>query len=468
MERLSPEDDYYIRLGGNETPIQIGALQIFRRPPTGRFLDLVRRRFAERLPATPFPRVLRFAPFDFDLPVWLRVASCELEHHVRPVAQPAPFENADLHRLVERLYLEPLDPRRPPFVVHVVDEVVGERSAVFLKVHHSMCDGIGFQNAMRLLLDPPPASSGAPMSPKNERAPFAPLWLLRSALRMRAEAKAEAAPSAERDAARAAYDAYRKSSTRKPVPTPKLKWPSAVSGARVYTTVNLSFSSLAEAGRALGGTLNDAYLTVVGGAVRRYLLEHDALPETTLVARVPRSRRKPEHGPFGNHLMVIYPVLGTDLADPVARFAAIRESMQQEVRRSRLREPLQSDRTTPFGPRKMGAAFAKTRASGEGVMQGNVTVSNVPGPEETLSLGECELLASYPTPILSNGLIFNVTMRRYRDTLDVGIMGDPRKTPDVGRFGEQLEESFSEVVAAAERVSPSPGASRRPLSNGQR
>ncbi len=450
MERLSPEDDYYIRLGGNETPIQIGALQIFRRPASGRFLDVVRRRFAERLPATPLPRVLRFAPFDFDLPVWLGVASCDLEHHVRPVQQGAPFDEGDLHRLVERLYLEPLDPGRPPFVVHVVDDVVGTRSAVFLKVHHSMFDGIGFQNAMRLLLDPAPSpATAAAIRTTDERAPFAPLWLLRSALRMRTEATAEAAPSPERDAAQAAYDAFRKSSSRKPVPTPKLKWPSAVSGARVYTTRSLSFSALAEAGRALGGTLNDAYLTVVGGAVRRYLLQHDAMPASPLVARVPRSRRKPEHGPFGNHLMVIYPTLATDVADPVSRFAAIRESMQHEVRRSRLREPLQSERTTPFGPRKMGAAFAKTRAGGDSVMQGNVTVSNVPGPEETLSLGECELLASYPTPILSNGLIFNVTMRRYCDKLDVGIMGDPRKTPDVERFATLLEESLAELGAAA-------------------
>ncbi|MGH7802971.1 MAG: wax ester/triacylglycerol synthase domain-containing protein, partial [Candidatus Binatia bacterium] len=158
MERLSSEDDYYIRLGGNDTPIQIGALQIFRRPKNGRFLDLVRARFAERLHATPLPRVLRFAPFDFDLPVWLHVADCDLENHVRKVEQAGSFTEADLHRLVERLYLEPLDPERPPFVVHVVDEVDGDRSAIFLKVHHSMFDGIGFQNAMRLLLDPPPES----------------------------------------------------------------------------------------------------------------------------------------------------------------------------------------------------------------------------------------------------------------------------------------------------------------------
>ena len=448
MERLSPEDDYYIRLGGNETPIQIGALQVFRRPRSGRFLDVVRAQLETRLPHTPLPRVLRFAPFDFDLPIWLRVASCDLEHHVRPVEQSAPFEDADLHRMVERLYLEPLDPERPPFVVHVVDEVSDGRSALFLKVHHSRFDGIGFQNAMRLLLDPAPSLPKAEET-RSERRPFAPLWLLRSALRMRAEATAERRPSPEREAAKQAYDAFRKSAPAKPLATPKLRWPAAVSGERAYVTLSLPFAALAEAGKALGGTLNDAYLTVVGGAVRQYLIEHDALPETTLVARVPRSRRKPEHGPFGNHLMVIYPTLGTDIADPAARFAAIRDSMRQEVRRSRLREPLQSERTTPFGPRKMGAAFAKTRASGAGVMQGNVTISNVPGPEEILSLGECTLLASYPTPILSNGLIFNVTMRRYHDKFDVGVMADPRKTPDVARMVTLLGESLAALSATS-------------------
>jgi hypothetical protein len=110
---------------------------------------------------------------------------------------------------------------------------------------------------------------------------------------------------------------------------------------------------------------------------------------------------------------------------------------------------LQSERTTPFGPRKMGAAFAKKRAGGEGVMQGNVTVSNVPGPEQPLGLGDCTLLASYPTPILSTGLLFNVTMRRYCDRVDVGIMGDPRKTPDVDRLAALLGESLALLSAAA-------------------
>jgi len=447
MERLSAEDDYYIRLGGNETPIQIGALQIFRRPSTSRFIDVVRERFAARLAATPLPRVLCFAPFDFDLPVWLRTAECDLDHHIRSVVQDAPFDEAALHRLVESRYLEPLDPSRPPFVVHVVDDVVGGRSALFLKVHHSMFDGIGFQNAMRLLLDPPPPELASPAS-RSERRPSALAWLVRSALRMRAEAQAELLPSPARDRAKAAYDAFRKTA-KKPIATPKLRWPSAVSAARSYATVTLPFESFAAAGKALGGTLNDAFLTVVGGAVRRYLIEHDALPVSTLVARVPRSRRKPEHGPFGNHLMVIYPALGTDVGDPAERFAVIRESMRGEVERSRLREPLQSERSKPFGPRKMGAAFAKTRAAGEGVMQGNVTVSNVPGPAESLGIGECTLLASYPTPILSNGLIFNVTMRRYRDQFDVGIMADPQKTLDAARMTGFLRDSLEELAVAA-------------------
>ena len=70
-------------------------------------------------------------------------------------------------------------------------------------------------------------------------------------------------------------------------------------------------------------------LATCSGALRRYLLSLDALPEAPLIAMVPVALRVTRPAPRvgGNAVGAVMCNLGTHLADPADRLATVRDSM---------------------------------------------------------------------------------------------------------------------------------------------
>ena len=77
------------------------------------------------------------------------VADVDLDLHVRHSALPAPGGQRELGVLVSRLHGHQLDLHRPLWEVHVIEGLEGNRFAIYLKIHHSLVDGV---SGMRLLL----------------------------------------------------------------------------------------------------------------------------------------------------------------------------------------------------------------------------------------------------------------------------------------------------------------------------
>ena len=72
---------------------------------------------------------------------------------------------------------------------------------------------------------------------------------------------------------------------------------------RWFATVDLPLPEMKRIKDTLGGTLNDVYVALCSGAIRRYLAARDELPDQPLVASVPVSIRKPEERlDYGNRL----------------------------------------------------------------------------------------------------------------------------------------------------------------------
>jgi diacylglycerol O-acyltransferase / wax synthase len=455
MRRLRPDDDYFIRLETDQTPHHIGSLQLYDlagRSPYD-FFAAVRNHFEKRLPATPLLCRHRSAPFRYDADVWMDVAACDLDEHIERIEPDHPLSRSELHAFVDERVVHRLDLSKPPFKVLVIDRVEDGRAAVFMMVHHSVADGIGFQNIMASILDDTPTPTYAsPTSTRDERPPSALLWLALSALRFRREAREEAARASERDEARAVFRAFRKDPTKARAATPELAMAKQTSGRRRYTSMSLPFERIRLVGKALGGTVNDAFLTIATGALRRCLGDSGESLDAPLVAVAARSYRKPEHGDFGNRIITLNPALPVHLENPVDRFRAIQASMAIELERAALTEPLISEFDKPFGARDRYRQYAARTAGGSSVMQGNVTLSTVPGPAGSVYLAGFELLANYPAPILGSGRFLNITLRRYRDQLDLGIMTDPEQLADPERLRTQLLEALEELEGAGSVV----------------
>ena len=341
MQRLRPDDHFLILLEGDETPMHIGSLIVLEVPDADRAAAAVRLRahLVERLAVTPLLRELRRAPLSFDSDVWVRAGDVDFDRHVVVHRPDAPIDDADLRAFVSQHVMIRLDLRRRPFLIHVLDGV-GDRGgrgrvAMYVKVHHSVTDGVGFQTVLGLLSDDPidPAMVPAPLRSEQE-LPTRHEWLAESVLRFRAEREDEPERRAVR---RATVEALRDPALQRPA-TPSLSLSGPTSTRRAYTAIILPFGEMKSVARALDATVNDLFLALAGSAMRAYLIEIGDLPDLPLTTNSARSYRRPEHGPFGNRIVAIHPHLATHLADPIERLRAIQAAMSLEWRRTPLDE----------------------------------------------------------------------------------------------------------------------------------
>lgn len=443
VRRLRPDDHFMILSETDASPMHVGALILLEVPAAeqAKVAARLRTQLAERLPATPLLARLVQAPDGYDSDVWADVATADLAAHVVAETTPTPDEAA-LHAAIARLNLVRLDLSRPPFMVHVFAGLPGDRVAVYVKVHHALADGIGFQEVLRLLSDEAPA---VPPRPADAALPGAAEWHALAEARFAAEEPARAAQSAARKAALAALEAFRGERAE----TPELKLSGPTSATRSYTTISVPLAPFKAAAHALGATVNDLFLACAGSALRAYLLAIDDLPDTPLVVNSARSYRRAEHGAFGNRIVALHPHLATHLADPLERLRAIQAGMAAELRRTGHDEALLDALEKPFGARDRRAMFAERTAGGRRVLPGNLTLSNVPGPGGQRSYAGWRQLHNYPVPIIGSGRFLNITSRRIGDNLDMGVIADPAKIANVGAVAQRFRDAVKDYAALA-------------------
>lgn len=427
VRRMRPDDHFMILSETDASPMHVGALLMLDVASAERagLAAAFRRQLAARLPATPLLARMVGAPGGYDSNVWAEIAAADLDHHV--IEEDA----ADLHAAVARLNTRRLDLSRPPFAAHVFPGA----AAIYFKMHHSIADGIGFQEVLRLLSD-----EAEPLPPRKRDAELPPsdAWRAMAERRFAAEEHARAVQSAARKRALAALETFRGERAE----TPKLKLTGPTSAHRAYATTSLALERFKAAAQRLDATVNDLFLACAAQALREYLLARDDLPETPVVVNSARSYRRPEHGAFGNRIVALHPHLATHLADPVERLRAIQTAMAAELRRTSYDEALLDALEKPYGARDRRAAFAERLAAGGRVLPGNVTLSNVPGPPGERKYMGYRQLHNYPVPIIGSGRFLNVTSRRSGDNLDMGVIVDAEKMPDAEPIARGVAAAF--------------------------
>jgi WS/DGAT/MGAT family acyltransferase len=130
-----------------------------------------------------------------------------------------------------------------------------------------------------------------------------------------------------------AGEAMRSQATALPLQAPRSMFNVGITGSRRFAAESWPMDRLRRVGKAADATLNDVVLAMCSGALRAYLLEQDALPESPLIAMTPVSLRdessEEESGSPSNAVGTILCNLATDLEHPGARLIAVRASMQQ-------------------------------------------------------------------------------------------------------------------------------------------
>jgi WS/DGAT/MGAT family acyltransferase len=228
-----------------------------------------------------------------------------------------------------------------------------------------------------------------------------------------------------------------------PLTGPMTRFNKPITPNRAYVDVTISLQTLRDAKDALGGTLNDVYLTLCGGAVRRYLEDHGELPGPSLIATSPVSLRTDEEsGAYGNRISYWYVTLGTDEADPVTRLEAVMRSTQAA------RQWASSDRSLFSDWQDYYVLFRlltrRLLALTERIMRRpafNAIVSNVRGPARLTFQGAPVVAVRSMGPIVPPECL-NFTAWSYGDDLSIGIHACREHAPDLRSMADHLRDEL--------------------------
>jgi diacylglycerol O-acyltransferase / wax synthase len=458
--RLNALDAGFLYTESDAAPNHVGGLLEFRLPE-GAPRDFLRRMMVDfrrhRTLTAPWNRRLKYAIKKHPAPVWIEDDAVDLEYHVRHTALPWPGGERELGELIGRLHSQPLDLSRPPWECTIIEGLEGNRFALFIKIHHALIDGV---SGMRML-----QRSMATDRARSLRMP--PFWAAKPPNAKRPERALTEAPTfadvltaamqALRGQARTApqlFAAFGKMLGRLGAPagdgmvvpftSPRSVLNGRVRAKRRFATQHFPIERLRTLAKAAGGTLNDVVLAMCGGALRRFLHERDSLPDQSLTAAIPVSVRPKDDQGSGNAISFVIASLGTDIADPAQRFAAIRTSVQHAKThvQSLPKQAMEQYTLLLMAPT---IVTLMTGIAGRVRPMYNVMVSNVPGPDKPLYFRGAEMVGCYPASVVTHGQALNITCQSYAGEMDFGITGCHATLPSLQRLAVYMADALDEL-----------------------
>jgi diacylglycerol O-acyltransferase len=386
-------------------------------------------------------------------PAWSSDPHFDLGYHLQQVRLAGDGELAELHALAAQFAARPLDPERPPWEALLVLGVMGGQAAYLFKPHHSLSDGIGLLQLLDLAhghsREPGPADDRPMPTPRRRESPEG-LLVNRLAAKV-FNAPADALREAAHVAGRLAGDPIGTTtgavkfamSLRRVLSAPDAPHsPALVGGGSGYRldTFDVALDDLKKAGRAAGGSVNDAFLAALLGGVRRY---HEKLSLTVDVmpVAIPVSLRTDSDPMGANKFAGARFVAPVGESDPKARIAAIHDFIAD----ARMEPALGFlDLIAPVLSRLPGILL--TRIAGEMTGLSDLQASNLGAIGRPLYLAGAKVTRIYPMGPRP-GIPAMVAMVTYDGTCCIAVNFDPEAITDAGAFSTCLREGFEEVIA---------------------
>ena len=458
---VDPTSAAFLLAENRSQPMHVGGLQLFRKPE-GAPRTFIKDQYAAMLAADDVAPLYAKRPYRSLTTggqwVWVEDDQFDLEYHVRHSALPKPGRVRELLELCSRLHGTRLARERPLWEVHLIEGLRDGRMAMYTKMHHSLVDGV---SAMRLLqsvlsTDPdrtgmpppwtvrPPARAERPPT-DTEHHPDLSMGVLQGALGLAAEAAG--LPGA---LVRTLSRGLKNETSAVSLFAPRTILNTRITGSRRFAAQHWSLDRIRAVGQAGGTTMNDVVLAMCSGAMRRYLDELGALPDTSLVAMVPVGLNAKESQSAsvagGNAVGAVMVRLGTHLPDPAERLRAVHESMKAGKAALAEMTPMQIVAMSAIG---MAPAILTPMLRLQGMARPpfNLVISNVPGPRAPLYFNGARMEGMYPLSIPIHGMALNITCTSYAGTLAFGLTGCRRTVPHLQRLLTHLDDE----LAALER-----------------
>jgi diacylglycerol O-acyltransferase len=455
-DRLSAVDASFLAQEKQSSHMHVGALVIFDGPPPGReeFLAHLGARL-QRVPR--YRQKLAFPRLETGRPFWVDDPSFNLDYHVRHTALPKPGTEDQLRELAGRIFSQRLDRSKPLGEVWIVHGLEDGRFALISKTHHALVDGVSGVDIATVLFDLSPVPdevepdewTPAPVPSDVELVAEGIVGLAKTPFRLAGRALgALQRPGQTLEQAREAAEGLGEVVWAGMNPAPDVPLNVEIGSHRRVRWVQSRLADFKEIKNSLGGTVNDAVLAVVAGALRRWLHDRGVRTEgVELRALVPVSiRGDDEHGSMGNRIAAMRGPLPVYVDDPVERLAVVREGMGElkESKQALGAEVIAA--LNDFAPPTLLAQASRLNFS---TRLFNLIVTNVPGPQFPLYLLGREMQEIVPIAFLPEHHALAVAIMSYNGRVDFGLLADYDAMPDIDAFASHLEESLAELLAAS-------------------
>jgi WS/DGAT/MGAT family acyltransferase len=459
--RLNPLDAAWLFTESRATPNHVGGLLQFRLPENAP-RDFLRQMMADfrshRSFQAPWNRRLKIAFNKNPIPSWVEDEAPDLEYHVRHAALPWPGGERELGELIGRLQSTPIDLTRPPWECTIIEGLEGNRFAMFIKMHHSLIDGVSGMKLLQRAMasDPKRSLNLPPFWAADTSAPARPTRSGPSPTMANVTAAAIEGLSAQAKSLPQLMGAFGKIVRRIGDPSDGLAVPfdaprSVLNGRvrekRRFATQQFPIDELRAVADAAECTLNDVVLALCAGALRRFLLERGDLPEKPLTTGIPVSVRPKDDEGTGNAISFIVATLATDVADARERLEAIKASVRHAKAhvQSLPRQAMMQYTLLLMAPTMITLL---TGMGGRTPPMFNITISNVPGPDKPLYFRGAELLSIYPASIVTHGQALNITCESYAGQMNFGFTGCHASLPSMQKLAVYAADAMEELKAA--------------------
>src|SRR3954451_10125501 len=252
------------------------------------------------------------------------------------------------------------------------------------------------------------------------------------------------------------------------VPEPATPFNKKITAHRRCAFRDMDLADIKALKNTTGLTVNDVVMALCAGALRRYLNDHNVLPDDPLVAAVPVSIRA-EGQKLGNRVSSMLAPLPTNVDDPAERLQLSHQAMlAAKEQHGALPADLLGDVTQFAAPALANQAsrLAARMRLVERISPFNLIISNVPGPNVPLYYAGAKLEAYYPLSAIADGQGLNITVMSYGGKMFWGLISDRELVPDLEVLASYLEEELRELLTLAPPP-PEPGPSR-PAASRQR
>ncbi len=458
-ERMTKVDTAWLRMDSPSNLMMI--MGVWTLEPAIGYRDLCRR-IEERL--LKYDRFRQRVEQDAAGATWVEDTSFDIERHV--VREKLPKhrkgeQEAALQQRVGQIAMQPLDRAHPLWCFHLVEHY-GGGSALIVRIHHCIADGIALISVTMSLVDggAPPAGRLPRRAPAGTEdwiadtlvKPFTDLTMkalgaagegaVRSLGLLREPHKGLAGSL---DLAKLAYQVVTDAAALALMPDDS---PTRLKGKpgtakRVAWCQPIALDEVKAVGKALHCSINDVLLSCVAGALGEYLKAlGDDVAGKEIRAMIPVNLRPPEQAPkLGNRFGLVPLVLPIGIANPVQRLYEVRRRMNALKGST---QPLLA-----FGLLAIAGLLVKPAQDAMLGLFGKKTtavMTNVPGPREKLKLLGSTLEQTMFWVPQSGDIGLGVSILSYGGNVQFGVITDSTLCPHPQQIAGEFAPEFDRLA----------------------